>query len=170
MCTNVILSRLTTFLGLRWHIDDLKWGKYLDLFWFWGYNTSEWGPGMQTALLGYRWCVGPPASPSPTIGPYWISLADLRDCHLGLFVRLYKNTSFFLFSPPKRQVWRRQIWHFWVSERGVGGAAVHAAAAGTPHHHTARWRQTLRPGHKYSQMHYVQECGWDIYSKKTNCS
>lgn len=51
----------------------------------------------------------------------------------------------------------RQIWHFELQEEGEG--AVHAAAAATPDHHTARWTQTLRPGHIYSQMHYVQECG-----------
>lgn len=81
-------------------------------------------------------------------------------------LRLYKNTSFFFFL-PKRQVWMRQIWHFELQEEGEGAVHAAAAAAVTSDHHTAWWTHTLRPGHKHSQMHYVQQCRWDIYRKKT---
>lgn len=157
MCTNVFLSRL---FGLSWQLDDLKWGKYLDLFNLKSAIAVSEAQGWKR-LSDYCWCMGAASLPLPHHrAVYGISLAHSRDWLSSRTLHLYKNTS--LFS-PKRQVWMRQIWHFELQEEGEG--AVHAAAV-TPHHHTARWTQTLRPGHKYSQVHYVQECGWDMYRKK----
>lgn len=94
-------------------------------------------------------CPPPPPPPSGcTVSLWLIQETVISD---SSFVQKY------LIFSPKRQVWMRQIWHFELQEEGEG--AVHAAAAATPDHHTARWTQTLRPGHNYSQMHYVQECG-----------
>lgn len=84
MCTSVLLSCFITFLVLR-QIDDLKWGKYLDLFDLESTIPVREALGWKR-LYDYCWCVGPLASPSPTIELYGISLADSRDCHLGLFI------------------------------------------------------------------------------------
>lgn len=79
------------------HINNLQWGKYLDLFNFESTIPVSEAQGCKQ-LFGYHWCVRPPASPSPTIGLYGISLADLRDVISdSSFVQKY--FIIFFFSP-----------------------------------------------------------------------